>query len=128
MFIDETWLKMTLPLKTEKLLIGHQILFDANSLTYFDLISNFTQFNFAIYLSYFLSLFSILFCGFCLISLIQKFEKKSLSKVRFIGQLFYTKKYIFSTIGIFLLFSKLFLWHSQLFIINNLNTNKVGKF
>lgn len=120
----------------EKIVIGHSIMNQDNSimnqdnLDYFDLLSNF---NLGLeVISFYVVTYLIAFLLFLL--LIDLSERMNQTAVQ--GSLlrrgwltmrnFLCHGYSFSSIGVFFMFLHLFLWLNELFLTNNIKTNKVS--
>ena len=127
--MHEDWLAKSVPIKLSSVMVGHAIHQDRDEVSFFNLLDNF---NFGLNLSviYLLSLIAILVISFFinLTSHRIRFGRRRTGKI---------SKEIVSTLGsfrrnrlpaamdIFILFVNLFFWLSQLFLTNNVKTNKV---
>ena len=127
---EPSFLLKTISMESEEIRFGHSIDDkDAEDVSYFDLIHNFKLpiSLLAIYLAAFLV---IIFIGFAFHEITQKIKCKAFKKKRLIKKLATILRLFFSgnkffTIGVFFVFVLLFIWFSQLFLTNNIKTNKV---
>lgn len=107
-------------------IVGQQIT-DEKSIKYFDLLQNFEQFGWELYVSYFTTAVITLF--FCLLISRLTISKKSLNEKKFCSKVAFLIKNFFSKANSlfkpFLICLSMFLWINQMFIINSIKTNKV---
>ena len=126
-YLEEDWLAKTVPLRMENIIIG-QFIREKKAVSFFNLLNNFNV-GFSLSAIFLLSLIGILSCSFLINEIIRRirFERRRTVKIckRIASAVssFGVKR--LSAIGIFVLFVHLFLWLSQLFLINNIKTNKV---
>ena len=120
--LNEPFVHKTIPFTAENIVLGQQI-FEKSNVNYFNLLSNF---NLGFEFFFYYSLFLITFGFSCL--LLTKFTIKS--NRNFIKRFYLFLSYIsrselfkFKIIYLFLL---LFFWFTQLFLANNIKTNKVS--
>lgn len=117
-------------MRIEKIVIGHSILTKKDDFNYFDLLFN--NFDLGVevisfYLvSYVLTFLLLLF----LIDLSKRVKQRKeanslLSKSLSILRRFFSDGAHLSPLGFFLLCADLYLWHTLLFLTNNIKTNKV---
>ena len=120
--LNEPFLQKTIPFRAENIVFGQQIR-DSKNVNYFNLLSNFNV-GFEIFFYY--SLFLITFGFSCL--LLTKFTIKSNRNFikRFYLFLSYMSRSELFKFKIIYLFLLLFFWFTQLFLANNIKTNKVS--
>lgn len=126
-YLNEPWLERTLPMKTENLVVMQRVYEKNMNLDYFDLTANF-QFGLPILASYFLSFLGIILTCLFIIKMKNKLASNPITNreiLTIFQKDFFTKKYSLSAMGIFILFFHLFFWYTQLFMTNNIKTNKV---
>ena len=116
-----------MPIHSETIVIGQSI-HDHQSVTYFNLLNNF-KLGFSLTATYLLSFLGILALSFLFNGLTYEIRFgerqpiKITKKIALATNSFRTKR--LSAIGMYFLFVRLFLWITQLFLINNIKTNKV---
>lgn len=119
----------------ERVLIGH-IIFEDRERPYFDLISNFTV-GCELTLYYLTAFLAIFLCFSVLVTLARRVGtptchenatksvfQSSLTMLKY----FVCEKQSLSSIEVFLLTLNVYIWANQLFIGNNIKTNKVVRF
>lgn len=133
-FIDEPWLKKTVPFRTEEIGLGHEIHENVNI---YDLMMNFNL-GFKVFFFYFSTLLVslLLFLVIKVVSseatkiipseavssgFVTGFKSRKFSSL--IGLFFNNHKL---SIKLFLLFFGLFQWHARLFLTNGIKTNKAS--
>ena len=126
-YLQEDWLAKSVPIQMENVVVIHQIR-DQTSLAYFNLLNNFNVgFTLsAIYLFFFFIILSLLILVNELAYRIRSGGRETLGiskRVALALGKFRIKR--LSAIAIFVLFVQLFLWMTQLFLTNNIKTNKV---
>lgn len=126
--LHEEWLAKSLPVQLSSALVGHAVYRDKYKV--FDLLHNF-NIGFALISAYLFSFVGILVIALLINRInhrIQFGRQEGTDKIR--------KKIIsvwvafqennqHSAVGLFVLFIHLFLWLTQIFLINNIKTNKV---
>ena len=114
----------------EKAVVGHAIQ-RQKAFTFFNLLNNF-KVGFTLAVTFLLAFLSILALSFLINELIYRVRcqetlvrrRPKLSKrITSVLNSFGAKR--LSAIGVFVLFARLFIWITQLFLINNIKTNKV---
>lgn len=126
-FIEEPWLKKTIPLRIDKIGIIHNIV-DLIQENYFDLMSNFNV-GLEVFFYYFLILLSSLFMFSIIVSLSNKLQTgpKILQStvLEFLFFKYFLTKRSGSSICLFLICYNFYHWHTLIFFTNNTKTNKV---
>ena len=136
--VDEPWLLKSATIESEIISFGHSI-FDKNDVSYFDLINNFNV-GLKLLSIYLAALLIIVIFGLIInevnfnvrsskgvsrrrrmIKRRKSFFKKILTTFRSFNQ---TNK--FTPICLFFIFLHMFFWFTQLFLVNNIKTNKVS--
>ena len=119
-----SWLKSTIPFKSEGFHVGHQI-FKTNNIDYFDVIKNANiGLKFALYCSSFL-LLSLLLC-FSVVKLANKLQSKQI-KFKYVlsNEILNSRPLRLSAIGLALYGLHLFLNFCQLFVLNQIQAEKI---
>lgn len=126
-YLHEDWLAKSVPIKMERVTFGHSIR-DRNAVSIFNLLSNFNV-GIGLFAVYGLSFLAILAFAFLLDELTRRRRFGGRGTVRLsqriasVARSFEMKR--FSTIGVFVLFVHLFLFITEHFLTNNIQTNKV---
>ena len=110
------------------IIVGHPIREQTNEVAYNNMLNNFNV-GFTLSAVFLFSFFSILALSF----LINEFDYRNRFRGRRIAKLSKRialtlskfQKRTLSAVGVFVLFTHLFLWLTQLFLTNNIKTNKV---
>ena len=126
-YLHEEWMHKTVPIVMESVVMMHYVP-DKSDLSYLNLLDNFNL-GLTLMTVYLFSFFGILALSFLFDELARRiryerrrtiqFSKRIVSAVSSFG----VKR--LSAIGLFVLFVHLFIWITQLFITNNIKTNKV---
>ena len=126
-YLEEDWLAKSVPIRMESVISG-QCIREQKAVSFFNLLNNFNV-GFTLSAIFLLSLVGIFSCSFLINEITKRirFERrrtvKICKRIATATSSFRVKR--LSAIGIFVLFVHLFLWVSQLFLINNIKTNKV---
>ena len=127
-YLHEDWLGKSVPVQMSNIAVGQIIRDREKDVAYFNLLNNFNV-GFTLSFTYFSSFFAILALSFLIAELSQRIRFGRREMVTFSKRIalslskFQNKRR--SAIGIYLLFVHLFLWVTQLFLVNNIKTNKV---
>lgn len=125
-FVDEPWLLRTPVLAMEKTRLCHMI-HEQKTVDFFDLMSNF-RFSPSLLSAYLAGVLAALFIGIFIRRLTYRIQFGTSKKSGFFRGFFVNRRLHFkrfSALAVFALFLRLFLWISQLFLTNNIKTNKV---
>ena len=126
-YFHQEWMRKSVPVRMEKVVVMHYLP-DKNDNSFFDLLDNF-KIGFTLAGIYLLSFFGILALAYLFNELsdrIRSEERRAVKLSKRIAQAvnsFEVKR--LSAIGLFVLFVHLFLWVTELFLTNNIKTNKV---
>ena len=124
--LHEDWLKKSGTILMDSVLSGHTI--PDRKTVYFNLLNNFNV-GFTLAATYLLSFLGILALLFFVHELAYKIRLGERTKIKLSKRIALTlnkfQKRTLSAIGVFVLFTHLFLWLTQLFLTNNIKTNKV---
>ena len=127
-YLHEDWLTKSVPIQMEQILIGHPIRDQTSLVSFYNLLDNFNV-GFTLTATYLFSIFTILVLALLLNELTHWIQtgairtNKISKRIASVVGSFRTKQ--LSALGLFLLFVHLFLWIIQLFLTNNIKTNKV---
>ena len=126
-YLHEDWLTKSVPIHMESLVVGH-LVSNQKTVSYFNLLDNF-RLGFSLSIAFLFSFFTILAFSFLINQLSRRirFESRKTDKlskrIDSTVSSFGAKR--LTAIGVFVLFVQLFVWLTELFIINCIKTNKV---
>ena len=124
-YLHEDWLTKSIPVQMSKVVLGHAIHDQTNCVAYFNLLNNF---NVGLTLSstFLVSVLAILAFSYLINRLTNRIQERPPEACKSIAVILTKfRNKTLSAIGIFFLFVHLFLWLTQLFLTNNIKTNKV---
>lgn len=123
---NEPWLGFSKPIMMEKLVVGQAI--KPQGTVYYNLLNNFNV-GFSLTITFLSSILIILALSFLLNDLTHRIRFRDQRRIEISKRIalalgrFQSKR--LSAIAVFVLFVHIFIWQTQLFLANNIKTNKV---
>ena len=124
-YLHEDWLAKTVPIQMSRVILGHSIP-ERKNVAFFNLLDNFNVgFGLSVTFAFsFLAILALLFLLSELSRLIRPGRRKTITKRIALAVRSFSADRL-SAIGVFVVFVQLFIWINELFLTNNIKTNKV---